>query len=682
MPNRLENSSSPYLLQHVDNPVEWYPWGAEALEKSRQEDKPIFLSIGYAACHWCHVMAHESFEDPDTAKVMNESFVNIKVDREERPDLDNIYMAAVVAMTGHGGWPMSVFLTPDQEPFYAGTYFPPVPRYNMPAFKDVLRTVAKTWREDKGRIIESGNKISDYLQRNQSLPERSDQLSVEYLENAFSELAKSYDWKYGGWGAAPKFPQPMAIEFLLRRASRGDKQSLQIAQHALDAMSQGGMYDLIGGGFARYSTDNDWLVPHFEKMLYDNALLARAYLHAFLVTGEQRYRNICTQTLDFVLREMTHREGGFYSSLDADSEGQEGKFYIWSEQEIREGLSRPEDVEFILSAYGISGNPNFEGKFIPRRNMSDEELAEFHSMQNKDVAPTLARINQDLLAIRNRRVRPGTDDKVLVAWNAWMCVAFSEVGRYLGVNDYKVMATRNLNFLLDHLVEEGVLQRSWREGICSGNGFLDDYASLILALITHYQTDPDPGWLHKALQLTDLMLAKFSSADDLLFDTPLEHEHLLLRPRDVQDNATPSGNALAAYALLQLAAYQGDTALRTMAEKMLGRLQSLASKHPTAFSYWLCAFDLALNPIQEVAILGESGDARTASLLSSLWNRYRPGLIAAIAASPPEPPFPALLEGRTLQNSAPTAYVCQEFVCQQPVNDAQAMLSQLDPESL
>ncbi len=677
MTNRLANSSSPYLLQHKDNPVDWYPWGDEALEKSQKENKPIFLSIGYAACHWCHVMAHESFEDPDTADIMNEHFVNIKVDREERPDLDNIYMSAVVAMTGQGGWPMSVFLTPDQQPFYGGTYFPPVSRYNMPAFRDVLLSVSKTWGDDKLKILESSNKISDYIRRSQSIPGTSTELNREHLEGAYSALASSYDWQHGGWGAAPKFPQSMAIEFLLRRASRGDEESLKIAQHALDAMAQGGMYDLVGGGFARYSTDNDWLVPHFEKMLYDNALLARAYLHAFLITGEQKYRDVCTQTLDFVMREMTHPDGGFYSSLDADSEGEEGKFYVWTEQEIRDSVSDPGDADFIFAAYGFSRPPNFEGKFVPRTTMDKAALASKYSISTQDVSNRLQQVNLELLVARDTRIRPGTDDKVLVAWNAWMCVVFSEVGRYLNLDNYKVMATRNLNFLLSNLAEDGYLNRSWRDGIVTESAFLDDYASLILALLTHYQTDPDPRWFKAARALTKSMRSQFSSQEALFYDTPEQHEELLIRPRDVQDNATPSGNALAAHALLQIAAYQGDHELRSAAEMMLGRMQSLAAEHPTGFSYWLCALDFSLHDILEIAILGDAGDSKLEALVSVLWNKYRPGVVAAISPPNLESPVPALLEQRGLVDNSPTAYVCQGFVCQQPVTDAQALLEQL-----
>lgn len=678
MVNQLADSSSPYLLQHANNPVEWYPWGEIALNRSRAENKPIFLSIGYAACHWCHVMAHESFEDPETAEIMNMNFVNIKVDREERPDLDHIYMTAVVSMVGQGGWPMSVFLTPDLQPFYGGTYFPPVSRYNMPAFKDILLSVAKTWQEDQDRIRESGSKISDYIRRSQKPPGEISELDKQSLDQAAASLASSYDWQHGGWGSAPKFPQPMAIEFLLRRAAQGDRDSLSIARHALDAMSAGGMYDLIGGGFARYSTDNQWLVPHFEKMLYDNALLARAYLHMYLISGEQKYRAICTQTLNFVMREMTHPQGGFYSSLDADSEGMEGKFYVWTEEEIRTAFSDPNDADFIFTAYGFSKGPNFEGKVIPRWSEQISYLAEKYSIQESQIPAYIAQLNQILLKARERRVRPGTDDKVIVAWNGLMASVFSEAGRYLNFGYYKEMATRNLNFILNNMKSGEFLMRSWREGKLSNQAFLDDYASLIMALLAHYQTDPDKKWFQAALDLNDTMLSKFSSPDDLFYDAPVQYKDLLFRPRDIQDNATPAGNSLAASALLLLAAYQGEGSYRSRAERNLSLVQSLSVGHPTAFSNWLCAIDLALHDILEVAIVAEPGDNRETPLVDMLWSSYRPNVIAAIGPPSPENTIPALLNQRTLLNGAPTAYVCQNFACLQPVNKPELFQKQLE----
>ena len=373
MPNKLIHENSPYLLQHANNPVDWYPWGSEALDKARSEDKPIFLSIGYAACHWCHVMEHESFEDNDTAAIMNKFFVNIKVDREERPDLDNIYMQAVVAMTHQGGWPMSVFLTPTGEPFYGGTYFPPVRRYNMPAFQEILGTIARIWQDDRPRLLQSAQDITQNLQNGSIQNSGTKLLKPEILNQAINNLEQSYDWAYGGWGKAPKFPQPMVIEFLIQQAIRGNKQALEMIEHALSAMAKGGMYDVVGGGFARYSVDNHWKIPHFEKMLYDNAQLARAYLHAYLITGDPFYRQICEKTLDFVLREMTNPQGGFYSSLDADSEGEEGKFYVWTLDEIRNLDLDETDIELLIAAYGITEPGNFEGANALQRNLSDDE---------------------------------------------------------------------------------------------------------------------------------------------------------------------------------------------------------------------------------------------------------------------------------------------------------------------
>ena len=678
MPNGLQNSSSPYLLQHADNPVDWFPWGEEALEKSRKEDKPIFLSIGYAACHWCHVMAHESFEDQATADLMNKLFVNIKVDREERPDIDDIYMDAVVALTGQGGWPLSVFLTPEQEPFYGGTYFPPVSRYNMPAFSDVLVSVAKIWNEDRGRLLEASTQVVDHIKKNQSLPGQSTKLNKDYLDQAAASLSQNYDWKHGGWGTAPKFPQPMAIEFLLRRAIRGDSQSLEIATHALKSMAKGGMYDLIGGGFSRYSTDNDWLVPHFEKMLYDNAQLARVYLHAHLITGEPDFRRICEDTLEFVMREMSHPQGGFYSSLDADSEGQEGKFYLWTEDEIRDAIDDVQDRELVIAAYGFTKDGNFEGKTIPRRILDDEQLADKFDVCTEDIPRHLSRLNKHLLEVREKRVRPGTDDKVLVAWNGWMDLAFIEAGRYLGNLNYADMATRNLKFILSEMLNNGHLSRSWRSGRAAYGGYLEDYATTIIALLGMYNSNPDPAWFAAAIQLSDTMIEHFLGSDGLFYDTRDDHESLLIRPREIQDNATPSGNSLAAYALLQIAAYQGDGKLRDLVENMLERVQSFVYQHPTSFSQWLYAMDFALHPIREIAILGEVDDDRTQSFVEVLWSRYRPDVIVAISQVPPPIGGPMLLDNRPLLNGAPTAYVCQGFVCKQPVNDVDQFKRQLD----
>ncbi|HQO96416.1 MAG TPA: thioredoxin domain-containing protein, partial [Anaerolineaceae bacterium] len=437
MPNALINENSPYLLQHAHQPVDWHPWGEAALEKAEREQKPIFLSIGYAACHWCHVMAHESFENGEIAAILNQYFVNIKVDREERPDLDGIYMQAVVAMTGQGGWPMSLFLTPDGKPFYGGTYFPPVRRYNMPAFGEILLNIARLWQEDRHAILEGAGKLTAHLQGLLRVDADANvSLTRETLEEAVMEIARRYDWKHGGWGRAPKFPQPMTIEFLLQRAIRGDKLALDMAIHALNSMAKGGMYDVVAGGFARYSTDERWLVPHFEKMLYDNAQLALVYLHGWLLTGNQAFRQVCEQTLDFVARELTHPEGGFFSSLDADSEEGEGRFYTWTIAEVENVLTSVDDIEFIKAAYGLTEQGNFDGSNLLQRVMTDEELTNRFHMSLEDVHERLKVCHQKLLVDRSRRPRPGTDDKVLASWNGLMQIAFAEAARHLQRSDY------------------------------------------------------------------------------------------------------------------------------------------------------------------------------------------------------------------------------------------------------
>ncbi len=694
MPNQLSRENSPYLLQHAENPVDWYPWGEEALERARREDKPIFLSIGYAACHWCHVMAHESFEDPQIAALLNQNFINIKVDREERPDLDSIYMSAVVAMTGQGGWPMSLFLTPQGEPFYGGTYFPPTRHYNMPSFQEVLGAVARAWVQDREEMQRSSSQIARHIQETAQASGSSQEIQAASPDQAAMGLAQAYDWTHGGWGRAPKFPQPMAIEFLLRRAAGGpgrtsDKFGLEIAVHALRAMAKGGMYDVVGGGFARYSTDDRWLVPHFEKMLYDNAQLAPAYLHAYLLAGEIPFRQVCEETLDFVLREMAHPSGGFYSSLDADSQGEEGKFYLWSLDEIRRTLAT-EDLDFFLAAYPVTEEGNFEGRNVLQRGLNNDELAGRFGMPVEEARLRLKRIHGRLLQARGERVRPGTDDKVLTAWNALMLSAFAEAARYLRRPDYLEAARKNARFLLEALHTPGRLFRSWRDGQADGrdnashgharhNAYLEDYAGLILGLLALYETDPDPGWYRAALELAEEMTAHYRDPAGGFFDTRDDHETLLVRPKDIQDNATPSGNALAALALLKLAAYTGRGDWRDLAEGSLRSVLAAAVRYPTAFALWLSALDFALGPVHEVAILGDLGDGRTRSLVDALWGAYRPRSVAAISPYPP-PDAPPLLAGRLLVEGTPTAYVCQNFICNRPVTSPEEFRRQLEGE--
>jgi len=679
MPNHLTDEKSPYLLQHADNPVDWFPWGQEALEKSKNENKPIFLSIGYAACHWCHVMAHESFEDPATATVMNEHFINIKVDREERPDLDSIYMSATQAMTGSGGWPMSVFLTPNLQPFYAGTYFPPIRRYNMPSFREVLIALASAWENEREKAIDSAERITAHIQSQVNLSSYELSLKQEDLRVAVKNLLDGYDWGYGGWGEAPKFPQPMAIEFLLRRHIAGDEEALKAAVHGLHAMARGGMYDVVGGGFSRYSVDNFWRVPHFEKMLYDNAQLIRAYLHAWQVTKEPAFKRVVEESLDFIAREMTHSEGGFYSSLDADSEGEEGKFYVWTAEEIQSILG--DDYEFFKTAYGITERGNWEGKTVLQRAVDNASLAARFNLDPKTVPDKLAECHSRLFTLRTERVRPGTDDKVLTSWNGLMLATVAEAARvFKGEKQgesYYIMATRSADFLLTKLRPKGQLKRSWRGGMASNEVFLEDYAALILGLLELYQTDFNNRWFATALELTDEMIDRFNDPDGGFFDTPSDGETLIVRPKDLQDNAIPSGNALACEALLKIAAYTDDGKYRDLAEKSLTTIAEATVRYPTAFARWLSAADFALENVKQVAVLGDANEINFQDLIGVVRGHYRPNVIVAASPYPPAKDAPALLAERPLVDGKPSVYVCESFICKQPVTTAKDLQEQL-----
>jgi uncharacterized protein len=680
MPNNLINENSPYLLQHANNPVNWFPWGEEAISKARTENKPIFLSIGYAACHWCHVMAHESFEDEETAAFMNEHFVNIKVDREARPDIDAIYMQATVAMTGSGGWPMSVFLTPDLKPFYTGTYFPPVQRYNMPSFKDILAGIARAWREEPEEISRVSDQVSSHLQQSlTSAQNGATALQPDHLNAVAKALGDAYDWGYGGWGAAPKFPQPMTIEFLFRRYAAGDADALKPAIHVLKAMSRGGMYDVVGGGFSRYSVDNFWRVPHFEKMLYDNAQLARAYLHAWQITREPHFKQIVIETLDFVAREMTHPVGGFYSSLDADSEGEEGKFYVWTLEEIREVLK--EDSEFFEAAYGMTARGNWEGKTVLQRALDDSSLAARFKLDPKTVPAKLSDSHSKLLTARASRVRPGTDDKILTAWNGLMLATVAEAARVLDESElqhkYLLLATRNAEFLLDALRPNGKLKRSWRQGQITNEVFLEDHAALILGLIELYQTDFQDKWFAFAQELTEEMLDLYVDLNGGFFDTSKDSKELLLRPKDLQDNATPSGNALACEALLRLAAFTDNGKYRDLAEVSFKVIADQALRYPTSFARWLSAADFALGNVKQVAVVYDSDPENARQLLQTIHSQYRPNLIVATSPYPPSSKAPSLLVDRPVKDGKSTVYVCEGFVCKMPVtstSELQALL--------
>jgi hypothetical protein len=682
MPNHLAGENSPYLLQHAHNPVDWYPWGEQALTRARTEDKPIFLSIGYAACHWCHVMEHESFEEPATAAILNEHFVAIKVDREERPDLDSIYMQATTALTGSGGWPMSVFLTPDLRPFYAGTYFPPVRRHNLPAFPDLLASLAQAWRENRDEIHRVAGQVVQAI----SQPgghQGADALTNARLDEAAAALIDSADRTHGGWGKAPKFPQPMVIEFLLRRAAAGRSAQTEdqtIALDALRAMARGGMYDVVGGGFARYSTDDLWRVPHFEKMLYDNAQLALSYLHAFLLTQDAFLRDVAVRTLDFVAREMAHPDGGFFSSLDADSQGEEGRFYVWTEAELREALADTRDYDLFAAAYGISAHGNWEGFTVLQRALDDGSLAARFKISNESLAASLADCHSRLLQARERRVRPATDDKVIAAWNGLTLQAFAQAARYFGGSAsglrYAQVAMRSGRFLLRDLRPDGRLRRVWRHGRVGSQAFLEDYAAVILGLLDLYQADFKSDWFSAARSLTEEMLERFTDPNGGFFDTPEGHEPLLIRPKDMQDNATPSGSALASEALIKLAALTGEGRYRDHAERALSTVLADAVRYPTSFARWLSVADMALAGDRQLALLypPSSGAAPFLHIVNAA---YRPNLVLAASEHPPGAEGPHLLADRPLVDGQPTAYYCEHFVCKSPITDPQELLAQL-----
>jgi uncharacterized protein len=676
MPNRLINETSPYLLQHANNPVDWYPWGSEALERAQKEDRPIFLSIGYAACHWCHVMEHESFEDAETAALLNEHFVPVKVDREERPDLDSIYMNAVVAMTGQGGWPMSMFLTPEGVPFYGGTYFPNSRRHGLPTFQDVLRGVADAWQNRREEILSNGSQVLAALNQS-NLPgalQTEGPLEPGTLDEALEKLYRSHDRTNGGWGGAPKFPQPMTIEFLIRRyVATHEEFILKTIAKALDKMARGGIYDQLGGGFHRYATDAIWLVPHFEKMLYDNAQLARVYLHAWQITRNGFYRRITTEILDYVAREMTDPRGGFYSSQDADSEGVEGKFFAWTPEEIRAALG--DDAQLFVDAYGITDLGNFEGKNILYVARDLDVLAAMHNLSVEDVETRLAASRRKLFEVREQRVKPARDEKVLTGWNGLMLAAFAEAARVLKNNAYRGVAEKNADFLLRELrAADGRLGRSWKAGDVRHMGYLEDYANLIEGLLVLYETTFDARWFIAARELADTMLEHFADPAGGFFDASDDAEALVTRPKDLQDNAVPSGNAMGATVLLKLGAFTGEGRYTDAAERALRMVQPALGSAPTGFAQWLSALGFALGQVKEVAIVGDVGVDK---LLDVVFGEYRPNQVVAFAREAEDSPIPLLLDRIPLDRHA-AAYVCRNFVCELPVTEPEALAAQLN----
>ncbi len=663
MANRLMHETSPYLQEHAHNPVDWYPWGQEALSKAQAENKPIFLSIGYSACHWCHVMARESFEDERVAAFLNAHFVSIKVDREERPDLDRIYMAAVQAVSGHGGWPMSVFLTPQGKPFFGGTYFPPVPRYGMASFSDVLRAVLDAWHNRRDQVEQAGDQIVAIIQRNLDghVPtESEDVMGLHTLVSVVGRLESSYDAAHGGWGGAPKFPQPMIIEFLLRYYQlTEDARALGMAVDTLEAMARGGMYDQLGGGFHRYSVDDHWLVPHFEKMLYDNAQLARVYLHAWQVTGKPFLRTIAEETLDYVRREMTSPEGGFYSAQDADSEGEEGRFFLWIPEQIENALGA--EAEPFMSAYGVTAEGNFEGRNILHLVGSWEQRAE------------LAKARSRLLAVRDGRTRPRRDDKVLTSWNGLMLAAYAEAAVALGRADYLQVAENNAMFLLRALRRvDGRLWHTWKAGQARLNGYLDDYTYLIEGLLALYRATFDPRWFGAARELAEALFAHFDAAQGF-YDTSDDHEALLTRPRELQDSAVPSGNAMATLTLFQLADLAMEPRYAAKAQGTLEQVWPLLEQYPLAFGQWLVALERALARRLQIAIVGAPSSPDVRALLEICQLGYHPNWTVAVGLSDASGKSVPLLRDKKAVGGQATAYVCVDATCYPPVTRSDAL---------
>lgn len=678
--NRLKDETSPYLLQHKDNPVHWYAWGEEAIQQAQQQNKPILLSVGYSACHWCHVMAHESFEHEETAQIMNALYINIKVDREERPDVDAIYMNAVQAMTGGGGWPMTVFLLPDGRPFYGGTYYPLEPRMGMPSFRQILHGVHDAFATRYDDVEKSAQQLTQALNRDLlKIGSDASALNLDLLEVATTREAQVFDRTYGGFGGAPKFPEPMNLEFLLRQYVRTkDVFTLNMVTHTLTSMAKGGIYDQIGGGFARYSVDAMWLVPHFEKMLYDNAQLSRVYLHTWQVTREPFYKQIAEEIYDYILREMTAPEGGFYSATDADSEGEEGKFFVWTLEELAELLSA-DDYKIAVEYWGATRGGNFEGANILYVPNDDDTAAQRLDMTLDALHQRLAAIKDTLYATRTHRVHPGLDDKILTAWNGLMLASLAEAARVLGREDYKQAAIRCGDFLLDNLrTTEGRLLRTYKGGFAKLNAYLEDYANLIDALIELYQLTFDEKWFTTACELADFVLNHFAAQDGGFFDTSDDHEALIVRPRELNDNAAPSGNSMFATQLIRLAAYTGESRYDQPARNTLRLLSEALKQYPQAFGQALIAVDMLVNGLDEVAVIGSQGTQATRALLDVITESYHPNCIIALAKDNTDgrAAIP-LLQDRTQRENQPTAYVCRNFACQLPVTQPEDLRAQL-----
>lgn len=676
--NHLARETSPYLRQHAHNPVDWYPWGPEALARAKELDRPIFLSIGYSACHWCHVMEHESFEDPEVARILNEHFISIKVDREERPDLDQIYMAAVQALTGQGGWPMSMFLTPGLKPFYGGTYFPPTDQHGRPSFKRLLAALVDFWRDKRAEVDQSADKITEFLQGSAKLERHDGDLTADLVRNAVGLLGRAFDGTYGGFGSAPKFPHSMDLRLLLRAWKRfDDEDALRMVRVTLDKMAMGGMYDHLGGGFHRYSTDAQWLVPHFEKMLYDNALLTSAYLEGFQATGEPFYGDVVEETLAYVTREMTSPEGPFYSTQDADSEGEEGKFFVWSAAEIEQVLGK-ELAAVFEEVYGVSPEGNWEGHNILNRTRSYAQDARLMRIAEPELRTKLAEAKGKLLEVRGRRVWPGRDEKVLTSWNGLMIAAFAQAAQVLDQPAYAETAARAADFILTRMRGlQGRLLRTYSHGSPPKlNAYLEDYAYLTEGLVSLYEATFEPRWLEAALELAGVMLDQFwDAADGGFFYTGRDHEALIARTKDLQDSSVPSGNGTAATALVRLARLTGRREFQEKAEATFRLFRGIMASSPMAAGQMLLALDFHLGPVEEFAVVGKPQSDATRRVLHAIHAGFRPNKVVAGrdgAKDAKVEKLVPLLAGKTPQGDV-TTYVCENYACQAPLIGADAV---------
>ena len=688
MANRLAEESSPYLLQHADNPVDWHPWGAEAFEEARRRDVPVLLSIGYSACHWCHVMERESFEDSTTAELMNEAFVSIKVDREERPDIDSVYMKAVQAMTGQGGWPLTAFLTSDGEPFFGGTYFPPEPRANLPSFRQILQSIREAYQERREEIVQNAEELKRLLEKGSTeraegpvTPDGEAIAGQALLDHSFRFLASRFDQTHGGFGGAPKFPQPVTLEFALRVHIRtGDPEALEMVTRTLHAMARGGIHDHLAGGFHRYSVDARWLVPHFEKMLYDNALLGRLYLNVYQVTGDPELRRVAEGTLDHLLTDMRSPEGGFYSALDADSEGEEGTFYIWTPSEVR-GLLDKEIADLFMRCYDVSEGGNFENRNILHLPHDLGAVAKREGMGLEPLRERLKEASDVLLEARRLREPPFRDEKILASWNGMAIRALAEAGGALDQPRFRVAAVSGLEFLLGSMREGDRLRRSYKDGTARIDGFLEDYAAVGNAILSVYEVTLEPGWLDEAVWITERILELFWDEPAGVFhDAPNDGEALTVRARDLMDNATPSGNSLAVELLIRSAHLFGEERHEEIAHRVLDREAGSMARFPSAFGRLLAVLERTVADPVEIAIVGARDDPRTKDLLRSALKPYMPNrIIAGMAPGEKLTQKLPVLEGRD-RGTDPAAYVCERYACKAPVFDAIALAEQLGGE--